>query len=113
MARADIKSAERAQRADLADVALVDGPTCAAVGGMSLSWWSDEVRAGRAPAPVIRETRCTRWRLVDVRSYWIARAECSMTGEATDVLIAKANKASAAAKAKRAAEAALVAAESK
>jgi predicted DNA-binding transcriptional regulator AlpA len=89
--------------ADLAAVALIDAPTCAAAGAMSVSWWHEEVRAGRAPAPVIRKPRCTRWRLTDVRAYWSRSAEqaASDARSAADVK-ARATKASAAAQAKRA-----------
>ena len=85
----------------LSDVALVDAIDCAAAGAMGVSWWHAEVAAGRAPQPVIREPRCTRWRLADVRAYWLARAEkatCS-AHESQTVVIAK--KASLAAQAKR------------
>jgi hypothetical protein len=54
----------------LSSVALIDAPTCAAAGGMSVSWWHDEVREGRAPAPAVRQPRCTRWRLADVAAFW-------------------------------------------
>lgn len=90
--------------AALADVALIDATTCAAAGDMSVSWWHEEVRAGRAPQPVIREPRCTRWRLADVRRFWIERAERPDPRAAAQVM-ATATKASAAAKAKRAAAA--------
>ena len=59
----------------LAEVALVDVTTAAATGQMSVSWWLDEVREGRAPQPVIRANRCTRWRAIDVASFWRTRAE--------------------------------------
>ena len=83
----------------LANVALIDGPTCAAAGGMSVSWWHDEVREGRAPAPAVRQPRCTRWRLSDVAAFWQAFAT---KGEA-DIQVAaqvtaKAKKTSAAAR---------------
>ena len=58
----------------LVEVALIDAPMCAAAGAMSVSWWYEEVRSGRAPPPVVRKPRCTRWRLLDVRNYW---ASCS------------------------------------
>lgn len=57
--------------AALADVALIDGPSCAASASMSLSAWLDAVREGRAPQPVIRRQRFTRWRAADVRG-WLA-----------------------------------------
>ncbi|MFL6626339.1 MAG: helix-turn-helix transcriptional regulator [Vitreoscilla sp.] len=83
----------------LQDVTLIDAKTCAAVGSMSVSWWHEEVRAGRAPQPVIRQPRFTRWRVVDVRAFWAARIETGMV-RAKEV-IAKANMATRAASAKR------------
>ena len=56
---------------DLADVALINAPTCAAPGNMSVSWWLQKVHDGEAPQPVIRRPRCTRWRMADVRAFWI------------------------------------------
>lgn len=88
----------------LADVALIDATTCAAAGCMGVSWWHDMVRAGRAPAPVIREPRCTRWRLADVRAFYIARSEqAASNAQAGEVLKARATKASHKARANRAA----------
>jgi len=60
---------------DLAQVALIDAATAAAVGGMSVSWWLAQVQAGAAPKPVIRGTRCTRWLSVAVVDYWRTLAE--------------------------------------
>lgn len=57
----------------LADVALLDGPTCAATAGVSISNWLDLVRRGEAPSPVIRQTRFTRWRMADVRAWLMKR----------------------------------------
>ena len=91
--------------ADLAEVALIDAGTFAAAGGMSISWLLAEVRSGRAPAPVIRQPRCTRWRLADARAFWIQRAATGDAEIAASVT-ARATKASAAAQAKRAATAA-------
>jgi predicted DNA-binding transcriptional regulator AlpA len=90
--------------ASLAAVALIDAPTAAAAGQMSVSWWHDKVRTGEAPAPVIREPRCTRWRLSDVCAYWKARAE-SPNLEVANLVTGKAKRASDAARAKRAAAA--------
>jgi hypothetical protein len=61
--------------AALADAALIDGPTCAATGHVSVSWWNDKVSAGEAPQPVIRQPRFTRWRLADVARFWREIAE--------------------------------------
>jgi len=65
----------------LADAALIDGPTCAAVGGACVSWWHEKVRTGRAPQPAIRQSRFTRWRLADVRAFWVAFAESATHDE--------------------------------
>ena len=90
----------------LADVALIDAPTCAATGGMSVSWWHDEVRTGRAPAPAVRQPRCTRWRLSDVVAFWQAFAtKGAADTRAAEQVTAKAKKASAAARVKRTATA--------
>jgi len=85
----------------LADVALIDGPTAAAAGCMSLSSWHELVRKGEAPAPVIRQPRCTRYRLADVRAWLIERASRGSGPEAASRVAATASKASAAAQAKR------------
>jgi len=88
--------------AALADVALIDGETCAAAGDMSLSWWLERVRAGDAPAPAVRAPRCTRWRLVDVRAFWQRFAEEGRADAKTAAaVIATATKASKAARAAR------------
>lgn len=87
----------------LAGVALIDAPTCAAAGGMSVSWWHDEVRTGRAPAPAVRQPRCTRWRLPDVVAFWQTFAsKGEADAQVAELVTAKARKASAAARAKRA-----------
>ena len=93
--------------AALVDVALIDAPTCAAAGDMSVSWWHEEVRTGRAPAPVIRKPRCTRWRIADVRAFWIESVEKARADtQAAELVRAHAIKASAKAKANRTAKAA-------
>lgn len=89
---------------DLADVALIDATTCAAAGGMSVSWWHEQVRVRAAPQPAIRKPRCTRWKLAAVRAFWIETAAKAAADTATAVRVqAHAVKASAAAQAKRAA----------
>jgi len=87
--------------AGLADVALIDATKCAAVGDMSVAWWHEEVRAGRAPQPVIRGHRCTRWKLAHVLEFWRRRGEEGHDAEAAAQLTARAKKASTAAQAKR------------
>ncbi len=89
--------------AALADVALLNAKAAAAVGSMSESWWHEEVRAGRAPKPVIRQPRCTRWRQVDVVDFWAARAAQGADAAKAQMLVGQAKRASNAAKAKRAA----------
>lgn len=86
--------------AALADVALIDGRASAAVGDMGISWWLAKVAAGEAPKPVIQQPRMTRWRLADVRAFWASYAERANT-EAAERLKAQAQKASAAASARR------------
>lgn len=90
-ARPDIPAA-------LADVALIDGPTCARAADMSQSLWNRLVREGDAPQPVIRQTRFTRWRLKDVREWLVARA--SQPGD-SEAVVAHAKKASTAARVAR------------
>lgn len=90
--------------AALADAALIDAKACAAAGGVSVSWWHAEVREGRAPAPAIQQVRLTRWRLSDVRRFWIERA--SAPSPAAARLVEQAKKASSEAKKRRAALAA-------
>lgn len=88
--------------AGLASVALIDAPTAAAAGSMSVSWWHAEVAAGRAPAPVIRRPRFTRWRVVEVAAFWSALAAGAQADTcAAAVVKARATKASAAARLKR------------
>jgi len=84
--------------AALADVALIDGPTCAASGGMSLSSWHELVRTKQAPQPVIRQPRCTRWQLAQVRAWLIDRA-AQPAAETSAAVTARATKASTMARA--------------
>ena len=94
-AKIDNKLATRPLPADVADVALAAADTCAAIGEMSVSWWHEEVRTGRAPKPVIQQPRCTRWRLADVRRFWADRAaQAADDTEAGDRMAANAKKAS-------------------
>ncbi len=81
--------------ADVADVALGAATTCAAIGDASVSWWHEEVRAGRAPKPAIQQPRFTRWRLADVRRFWAERAASASTDTAAgERMLALAKKAS-------------------
>ena len=80
----------------LVEVALIDGPKSAAAGDMSISWWLEQVRIGRAPAPAVRRSRCTRWRLSDVATFWSEFAEqATADTKASELLTARAKKASA------------------
>lgn len=86
----------------LAGVALIDAPTCAAPGQMSVSWWHEKVRTGEAPAPVVQQPRCTRWKLSEVALFWQTFAAKGLTNtEAATEVTTKAKKASAAAQLKR------------
>ena len=94
-AKTDPKPAARPLHADVADVALAAADTCAAIGEMSVSWWHEEVRAGRAPKPAIQQPRCTRWRLADVRRFWAERAaQAAGDTETRERVAARAKKAS-------------------
>lgn len=79
----------------LDDVALIDGPACAAAAGCGLTRWHDLVRRGEAPQPAIRRPRFTRWRMSDLRA-WLQ----TIGGDDPSV-IAKARHASRAAQARR------------
>jgi hypothetical protein len=83
----------------LADVALADAYTCAAVGDMGITWWLDKVASGEAPAPVIRQPRCTRWRIADVKNFYAQLASQKL--DKSPAMTAHAAKASKAARAKR------------
>ncbi len=64
----------------LADVALIDGPNCAAAGCMGLTQWHELVKTGKAPQPVIKRPRFTRWRLADVRDWLQQRSAAGTLG---------------------------------
>jgi len=85
----------------LADVALLDARACAAAVTCSASHWHAEVAAGRAPQPVIRRPRFTRWRAADIRSYLVRLAERGSDPEDAKRLISQARTASKKAQAKR------------
>jgi hypothetical protein len=76
----------------LVAVALVDGKTAAATGAQSISQWLQDVAAGIAPPPVIRQSRYTRWRLVDVAAYWERRAAEGTPAETRQAVIERARK---------------------
>jgi predicted DNA-binding transcriptional regulator AlpA len=88
----------------LAEAALIAGPTCAATGGVSLSWWHEEVRAGRAPKPAIQRPRFTRWRLADVAAYWRNLADAATHDTQVKQRAAQASIKALATRKKRAAE---------
>ena len=90
------QSSPRTVLPDLSEVALIDAQSCAATGGMSVSWWHAQVAAGQAPQPAVRRPRCTRWRLAEVRSFWVTFAEQGEADEAAaQNQIARAKHASA------------------
>lgn len=64
------------------DVALLDMRDIMSMTRMGKSFLYAAVKAGTFPAPVIKEPRCTRWRLADVRTYLLqfgAKAQASAT----------------------------------
>jgi len=62
-----------------ADVALADINDVKALVRLSDSKIYDDVRKGSFPAPVIRQPRLTRWRLCDIRSWIMDRANAGTT----------------------------------
>ena len=94
-AKVDPKFAALPLPVEVADVALIASGTCAAIGDVSLSWWHEEVRTGRAPRPVIQQPRLTRWLLTDVRRFWAERAaKAQANTSAGERMVAQAKKAS-------------------
>ena len=88
------------------DVALLDITDVCALIRMGQSWVHSEVAAGRFPAPVIRQPRCTRWRLASIRAWLIDHTEQADANKLPGLLMkARAKTASDAAKSKRAAAA--------
>ena len=85
----------------LADVALIDGPTCAAAACMALSGWHELVRTHQAPQPVIRQPRFTRWSLAQVRAWLSERATQGPDAVSSQRVTEKAKKASLKAAEKR------------
>jgi len=81
----------------LQEVALIDAPTCAAPGGACVAWWNNEVAAGRAPKPAIQRPRFTRWRLSDVRKFWLDLAN-AQAGQPNSQMTEQARRASVAAR---------------
>lgn len=57
------------------DVALINAGTCASIGSVSVSYWYSQVKSGRAPAPVRKGNRFTRWSLSQVKQYWASQAQ--------------------------------------
>lgn len=72
--------------AALADIALIDGPTCAAARGVSISQWHELVRTHEAPQPAIRQPRYTRWRVCDIREHLISIASAPPSAASTKVI---------------------------
>ena len=98
----DQKPEARSLSADMASVALADINDLKALTRMSASSIHQSIRNGEFPAPAIRGSRCTRWRMADVHSYLTERIRVA-TGD-TDTaakLTARAKKASDAARNKR------------
>ena len=79
----------------LAAVALIDGKTAAATGAQSLSQWLQDVADGKAPQPVIRANRFTRWRMADVEAYWAARASAGTPPRVASALVERGRKGNA------------------
>ena len=100
----------RAIPPEMADVALADIKDLMALTRWSASKIHDLVRKGEFPAPSIRESRCTRWKLADVRGYLIERtSKAAADTDTAAKLTARAKKASDAARSKKLASTAVTA----
>lgn len=66
----------------LVEVALIDGKSIAAAGCMGLTQWHELVRSGKAPQPVIKQPRFTRWRVVEIRT-WLEQRSAAGNLEGT------------------------------
>jgi predicted DNA-binding transcriptional regulator AlpA len=86
--------------AGLIDFAYIDGAACAAAGAMSISQWHALVKEEKAPNPVIRKPRFTRWLLSDVRDWLIQYRTQSDFTKDSEIVLEKAKRASQAAKVK-------------
>lgn len=78
----------------LLDVAYISGAECAAAGSMSISQWHALVKEGKAPNPVIRKSRFTRWLLADVREWLIQYSKQFDIETDSKLIIGKAKRAS-------------------
>jgi len=86
--------------AGLIEFAYIDRYACAAAGAMSISQWHTLVNEKKAPQPVIRQPRFTRWLLSDVRDWLIQYRTQSGLSKDSECVLGKAKKASQAAKVK-------------
>lgn len=86
--------------AGLIEHAYVSGASCAAAGDMSISQWHALVKEEKAPQPVIRKPRFTRWLLSDVRDWLIQYRTQSDFTKDSEIVLEKAKKASQAARIK-------------
>lgn len=75
----------------LAAESLFSAETAANIGEVSLTNWYERVRKNDAPQPVIRRHRFTRWRAVDVLTYWkrVADEGSAEVGEPSTIATAK------------------------
>ena len=78
----------------LIDFAYIDGAACAAAGAMSISQWHALVKEEKAPQPVIRKPRFTRWLLSDVREWLIQYLTQSDFTKDSEIVLEKATRAS-------------------
>ena len=86
----------------LADVAFIDSASITVAAAISKSTWLELVRTGKAPQPVIRGPRFTRWKLCEIRDWLRQRAELGADPVAAEKVARTARLGSAAAQRKRA-----------
>jgi predicted DNA-binding transcriptional regulator AlpA len=68
----------------VADIALIDVRAVAELLGVSESWVWERTKGGHFPQPVRLGSRCTRWRVRDIRLY-VASLGSSAPGRPSDV----------------------------
>jgi len=87
----------------LEDAALIDAATAGAVGGASEAMWLKLVRRNEAPQAAVRRPRFTRWRLLEVRQFWLDFVKNGGDGSRSRAIAATASAAAQSALAARAA----------
>jgi predicted DNA-binding transcriptional regulator AlpA len=102
-ARRDVERAAKEQPlpTPLQDCALVTAAMAAAAGSVHRGTWYAMVKTGRAPPPVVRAHRLSRWRMADVKAFWARFAEEGSATDAEGATVRRARESRAARTAKK------------